>query len=275
VPYIEIKIECSSKDFCEIIEAEIMDFGFESFEVNEAILRGFAKQDQIDRAAVDQVLLEYQDHISSIIDIVHEDENWNSVWESNFEPVTIGDELFIGATFHDIPDRFKHSIVIDPNMSFGTGHHPTTEMMIRKMMSTELDGKIVLDFGCGTGILAIYADYKGASGVAIEIDKHVATCARNNLKANKSNNFEVITGGVESIQNGPFDLILANINRNVIEESLKTFIKSLNLHGQLVCSGFLVSDIDGLTDTLSKAGLEIINTDTIGDWALIAANKTT
>ena len=275
MPYIEIKIECSSKDFCEIIEAEIMDFGFESFEVNEAILRGFAKPVQIDRSAVDQVLLVYQDHISSIIDIVHEDENWNSVWESNFEPVTIGDELFIGAPFHEIPDRFNHSIVIDPNMSFGTGHHPTTEMMIRKMMSAELDGKIVLDFGCGTGILAIYADYKGASGVAIEVDKHAATCARNNLKTNKSNRFEVITGEVESIKSGPFDLILANINRSVIEESLKTFIKNLNPHGQLVCSGFLVSDLNFLTDTLSKAGLEIINNDTIGDWALIAANKTT
>ncbi|MDP4844022.1 MAG: 50S ribosomal protein L11 methyltransferase, partial [Salibacteraceae bacterium] len=148
-------------------------------------------------------------------------------------------------------------------------HHPTTEMMLRAMFKMDLNNKSVLDFGCGSAILSIYADFKKAFGIGIEIDAHAADAARVNLALNNANNFTIVTGGVETISNNQFDLIAANINRNVIEECLETFVKSSKNGTRLFCSGFLQHDIEGLSAMLSQSNYQIDKVNQIGEWAMI------
>ena len=183
-------------------------------------------------------------------------------------------EVFIGASFHEQPPGFNFYITLEPNMSFGTGHHPTTSQVLNHMISMNLKGRRILDFGCGSGVLAIYAAFREAKGVGVEIDDHAAEAARINLQMNSVSTFEIITGGIESVRNQSFDHLLANINKNVIEECLETFKDCLEPEGQLICSGFLVSDIDPLSNKLKAFGFEICKQEYQDEWALIVAKRT-
>lgn len=271
--YKEITITCESAEYTEIIEAELSDLPFESFSTDLKTLKGYMPDQLFDKQSIDSVLESYRNEISdiSISSIKHT--NWNAAWEADYEPVKIDQELYIGAPFHERPEGFNHYMTIDPNMSFGTGHHPTTTLMLRSLANQNMSGKKVLDFGCGSGILAIYCDYRGAHGIGVEIDSHAANAARKNLKLNASEKFKIETGDIHAIGEEKYDVILANINKNVIEECLPQLVEALNLGGQLMCSGFLVSDINPLTLMLSNRSFEITATETLEDWALIVAKR--
>ncbi|MDP4762798.1 MAG: 50S ribosomal protein L11 methyltransferase [Salibacteraceae bacterium] len=267
--YIELSIIVRNKVFTEILEAELAELDFESFVNENFTLKAYATSEAYNDSASRAILEQYQDEIESINtrEIAHQ--NWNLVWESNYQPVMLDKELFIGASFHEVDPSAAFNIILEPNMSFGTGHHPTTEMMLRAMFKMDLNNKSVLDFGCGSAILSIYADLKKAFGIGIEIDAHAADAARVNLALNNANNFTIVTGGVETISNNQFDLIAANINRNVIEECLETFVKSSKNGTRLFCSGFLQHDIEGLSAMLSQSNYQIDKVNQIGEWAMI------
>lgn len=267
--YIELSIKVRNKIFTEILEAELAELDFESFVNENFTLKAYATSETYNDSASKAILDQYQDEIESINTREIEHQNWNSVWESNYQPVMLDNELFIGASFHEVDPSAAFNIILEPNMSFGTGHHPTTEMMLRAMFKMDLNNKSVLDFGCGSAILSIYADFKKAFGIGIEIDAHAAAAARINLALNNANNFTILTGGVESISKNQFDLIAANINRNVIEECLETFVKSSKNGTRLFCSGFLQHDIEGLSAMLSQSNYQIDKVNQIGEWAMI------
>ncbi len=267
--YIELSIVVKNKVFTEILEAELAELDFESFVNENCTLKAYSTINKFNDSESRLILDQYADEIESIgtREIAHQ--NWNSVWESNYQPVMLDQELFIGAPFHEVDRTAAYSIILEPNMSFGTGHHPTTEMMLRAMFDMDLNNKSVLDFGCGSAILSIYAALKYAYGIGIEIDAHAAEAARANLTVNKTKNFSIVTGGAETISSDLYDLIAANINRNVIEECLSTFVKCSKNGTRLFCSGFLQHDTEDLSSMLTQANYRIDKVNQIGEWAMI------
>lgn len=271
--YIEISLEFTDSYYAEILEAELTELQFESFTTLNGQLQAYIPMSLYNSEETKLVLDEYDMAIIKVKTREIEHENWNAVWESNYAPVRLDDELFIGAAFHNFPMDVKYKITLDPNMSFGTGHHPTTEQVLRFMISLDLKGKRFLDFGCGSAILSIYAAYRGSHGVGIEIDAHAADAARHNLSLNDVNNFEVITGGIDALKDNTFDIIAANINRNIIEECLKDFHTALTKDGWFLCSGFLTSDVDDLKKAIESKGFRVELQTSKEDWAMIAAKK--
>lgn len=269
--YVHLRLEFSDSQFPEILEAELSELPFESFEVEKTFLSAFIPSEAYNEAAVNAILESYKPAIINTTTSTVPHQNWNSVWESNYEPITFGNELFVGAAFHETPTTFKHTIVLDPNMSFGTGHHPTTAQVLTQLFDRDLDGISILDFGCGSGILSIYASQKGATGIGIEIDAHAADAARKNLELNEVKSFKIVTGDINTVPEMKFDIILANINRNVIEESLMRFKQALKDQGSLICSGFFTSDIEPLSAKMSDQGFEIMLTTNQDNWGMISA----
>ena len=202
------------------------------------------------------------------------DQNWNAVWESNFEPIIIDHFCGIRADFHPpIPDVL-HEIVINPKMAFGTGHHETTYMMIQQMQGLDFAQKKVLDFGCGTGILAILASRLGASEIiGVEIEKPAFDNAIENITTNQTSNVKCIHGTLKNITESGYDIILANINRNVILTSLSSLYEKLNEGGILLVSGFLLADRELLLEHAGLQGFKMKKETQKHHWICIAFIK--
>jgi ribosomal protein L11 methyltransferase len=194
--------------------------------------------------------------------------NWNEIWESNFESLIIGDRVFVRATFHEPRPQFKYEIVIDPKMAFGTGHHQTTAMMINLMLENDFRNKKVLDMGCGTGILAIMAaKLRAAEIIAIDHDHVCFESTIENAALNNIPNIKAICGSKEVIPDEQFDIILANINRNILIDQMKRYSKALKVDGEIFFSGFYEHpDLDIITDEARKYGLKYITHKTDKDW---------
>lgn len=267
--YIELELQVKTENFVEILEAELADIDFESFISEGDVLKAYIETEKFDSSALKCLLDEYAEEIIKAEHSEIEHQNWNSVWEANYAPVKLDDELFIGATFHETDLECRYSILLEPNMSFGTGHHPTTEMMLRAMFEIDFSNKFVLDFGCGSAILSIYASYKGAHGFGVEIDRYAAEAARENLVRNEVQNFTIITGDIDSFSKQSFDVILANINKNVIEECLPIFRSCAKPGTKFLCSGFLEHDVQNLSQSIEASGFSIKSVLNIGEWAMI------
>lgn len=271
--YIEVHLEFTDQIYAEILEAELAEINFESFDRQGKKLLAYIQEPQYNSSAIDMILGEYSETIVKFDSKKIEHTNWNAVWESNYEPVLLENELFIGAAFHTIPAGVNHTIILEPNMSFGTGHHPTTEQVLKFMFDLDLSNKSMLDFGCGSAILSIYAAKKGAFGIGVEIDSHAAEAARHNLEVNDISTFKILTGGIETLNTEKYDIVAANINRNVIEESLEKFKALLKPQGWLLCSGFLTQDSESLIHQLKSIGFLIEKITSKEDWVMIAAKK--
>lgn len=271
--YLKLTINVADPAFTEVLEAELVYAGFDSFDSADGQLVAYAPIGTADEAAIENVLTEYASEITATgrENIAHQ--NWNAQWESAYQPVFIDKQLMIRAPFHSVDEAVEECITIVPNMSFGTGHHATTEQVLRQMITMDLTGKHFFDFGCGSGVLSIYAAKKGAHGIGVEIDPHAAEAARENLTANGTQHFEIKTGGIEQVLGQRFDLIAANINRNVIEESLPALTAMMNANASLICSGFLESDITALSEITRKNGLEIHHQTSKNGWGIICAKK--
>jgi len=233
----------------ELLIAQLAEHGYEGFEEEENVLKAFIQQEKFDRLLIDQLSVRYT--LSFDQEIIRE-QNWNEVWESNFHPVIVDDFVAIRADFHQPIKNVEHEIVITPKMSFGTGHHATTAMMMRQMRSIDMKGKTVFDFGTGTGILAILAEKLGAKTVvAVDNDEWSIRNATENIIRNGCDRIQirqVDNAGMD----GHFDVILANINKNVIIENLSSLISQLNRKGILLLSGLLVEDEVDILLQLSK-----------------------
>lgn len=197
-------------------------------------------------------------------------QNWNKAWEAAFQPIRVDDFCGVRATFHEPMQGVEHEIVIDPEMAFGTGHHATTYMMIQAMRDTNLAGKTVFDYGCGTGILAILADQMGAAGIdAVDIEEPAYERTLANAERNDANRIQAYLGTLEAVPHSAYGLILANINRNVILDSLPTLYDRLEAGGQLLVSGILITDQDMLTQETVRAGFELQGAAQRGDWSCL------
>lgn len=194
-------------------------------------------------------------------------QNWNQLWESNFEPVVVEDFCAIRADFHKPFENVKHEIVINPKMAFGTGHHETTYMMMATMKDIDFKNKIVFDYGCGTGILAVLAVMLGAKDVeAIDIEEESYFNTLENAKRNNTPSIKTYQGTLPDVQSKNFDIILANINRNVILESLPTLYDKLKIGGFLMVSGFLQQDEKLLNEHSKKANFHLVKSMNRGKW---------
>ncbi len=200
--------------------------------------------------------------------------NWNKKWEEEFNPILFGEHCLIRAPFHAPAEGKIMDVIIAPKMSFGTGHHPTTYLMVDQLFQLSLEGKDVLDMGCGTAILAIIAKKRGAQRVwGIDIEDFAYENALENVKLNDTEDIIVYKGGVEQIENESFHVILANINRNVLVDDMDAYVRALKQGGRLYLSGFYTTDIDILSHQAIKLGLVFEEKKEREGWALLSFKK--
>ena len=243
-------------DVSEIVIALLSEMGFDSFEESDNAVKAYATEENFDAENLLELLREHPELITSFDTRSIKHENWNQMWENNFPIADIASRLAVHAPFHtDVPLR-EYRICIMPQMSFGTGHHETTSMMLELMLDLDVSGKNVLDMGCGTAILAIFATMKNAKSVAaIDIDEWAYSNAFENCKLNNINNIEILKGDSSLIVGRSFDIILANITRNILLSDMSTYANCLTAGGILQICGFYDSDFQDINVEAEKNGL--------------------
>jgi len=250
--YIEIIFHAVTVEQSEILIAQLSEEGFEGFEENENELKAFIPKTGYDVHVINEIAKRYDIHFSQY---EVKQENWNQLWESNFQPVVVNDFAAVRAEFHPHFPNVKHEITITPKMSFGTGHHATTRMMMEQMSEIDFAGKMVFDFGTGTGILAILAEKLGAKGIlAIDNDDWSIENARENFKMNNCTVAKIVKAD-SADQHQRFDIILANIVKNVILANMDFMVGSLNKGGVLLLSGLLPEDEADILECAKKRSL--------------------
>ena len=253
----------------EILSAYLADFPFDSFDYDGELLNAYAPQsDMVEIRQAVEDMLEGEGFIDYFFEDI-EAQNWNASWESDFEEVEVRGEVLIRAPFHpERPDYKGMEVIIQPKMSFGTGHHSTTQLMIESLLDGAVEGKRVLDMGSGTGVLAIVAAKLGAESVlAVEIDDMAEESVRENIELNGvTEKVESVCGDAKAIEGRKFDIVLANINRNILLADMEAYDKTLNVGGKLVMSGFLAEDVEILTEKASSLGYELVNHRTNDVW---------
>lgn len=278
--YIEVslKIDPYTEENAEIMMAELAELPFKSFTEADPYLKCYIPKEKYDPRNLKLFLsgLDYDFNIDFNATLMPS-VNWNSVWESQFSPIVVDGLCTIKATFHKGLKRTRFNITIDPKMAFGTGHHQTTYMMCRALLRHEADikGKIVMDMGCGTAILAILAAKMGAGHTyGIDIDAVAAASAFDNARKNRvSRHVETYCGDASLLQRGKYDILLANINRNILLEDIPTYAVSLKKDGLLFVSGFYTEDFPMICSSARRAGLEYMEQDAIDNWCCAGFRK--
>lgn len=257
--YISYTFKLSPKEpATEILIAELGEVGFESFVENEEGVEAFIQKTDWNAHVLDDiyVLNSKEFEISYEMQEI-EQTNWNIEWEKNFNPIQVDGLVSIRAPFHENPN-LEYDIVIEPKMSFGTGHHETTHMMVQHLLALDVAGKKVLDMGCGTGILAIFAEMKGAKPIdAIDIDNWCYQNSLENVERNNCKHIAVYEGDASLLKNKKYDVIIANINRNILLNDMQFYASCLNENGVILLSGFYKEDITVIDEEVSKYGLKL------------------
>ena len=269
--YIEYNFKTSPKEpTTEILIAELGNVGFESFVENEDGVVAYIQKNEWNSSILDEVfVLNSKEFSIEYSQKEIEQTNWNAEWEKNFNPIEVQGLVSIRAPFHE-NINLKYDIVIEPKMSFGTGHHETTHMMVQHLIDLDLENKKALDMGCGTGILAIFAEMKGANPVdAIDIDNWCYQNSLENVERNKCKNISVFEGDSSLLINKKYDVIIANINRNILLRDIKTFTGCLNDTGVLLLSGFYEDDIPIIDAEVSKYNLKLEKVIEKNNWVAL------
>jgi ribosomal protein L11 methyltransferase len=251
----------------EILIAELGAVGFESFVETDTGLSAFIQKSDW----FDDILLQVRILNSPEFEIGYkfneiEPTNWNKEWESNFEPIIVDDVCMIRAPFHD-SRHLNFDIVIEPKMSFGTGHHETTHMMVQHILKNNFSDKYVLDMGCGTGVLAILAELKGATGIhAIDIDRWCYINSKENIERNKCSHITVFEGDSNLLCQTKYDIIIANINRNILLQDIAKYVQCLSDNGMLFLSGYYAQDKDIIESECRNNRLQLVETLERNKW---------
>ena len=259
--YIEYDFTVSPTEMgAEILMAELAEVGFDSFEDTPTGIKAYIPKDSWNEHILQDIYLLSNPEFTISYQITEiEQVNWNEEWEKNFSPIVVENLCTVRANFHPVPNT-RYDIVITPKMSFGTGHHETTYMMLQQLLPLSLEGAKVLDMGCGTGILAIMAALRGAHDItAIDIDPWCVENATENVQQNNCSFITIKEGDVSLIAGEQYNLILANINRNILLSDIPAYTQALLPQGLLLVSGFYEEDLPAIKEKCQKVGLTYLS----------------
>ena len=273
--YTRLQVICNP-DFAEILMAEIAEAGFDTFMETDKGFEAYVELEKFDKEQLQYIKDRYSDQTPLIFyqDRI-EKQNWNEEWEKSYQPIIVDDRCLIRAEFHKIDKEYPYVITITPKMSFGTGHHQTTYLMVKAQMDIDHQDKRVMDAGCGTAILSIMASKRGAKEVvAFDIDEWSVVNGQENIEVNNCNNISLQQGKLSEVNiSGTFDIVLANINKNVLLEEIKLYQEYLVPGGLLLLSGFYTHDIADLLKEGSTYNLKEVSRDERETWASLLLKK--
>ena len=258
----------------DVVSALAGEIGFESFVEWENGVQAYVQQSLFDEEALKEMVENFPLPDTEISYEIKEaeDKDWNEEWEKNFfQPIVIGDRCCIHSTFHKDTPQTEYEILINPQMAFGTGHHETTSSIICELLDADLEGKSVLDMGCGTSILAILASMRGANPVtAIDIDDWCVNNSRDNIELNNIHNIKVELGDAALLEGRePFDVIIANINRNILLADMDRYAACMHKGSELFMSGFYVQDIPAIREKAESLGMTFVHHREKNNWAAV------
>ena len=258
----------------DILSALTAEIGFESFVECEGGMQAYVQQSLFDEEALKGIISDFpiQDTEITYTITEPEDKDWNEEWEKNFfQPIVIDNRCVIHSTFHKDYPKAEYDIVINPQMAFGTGHHETTSSILGELLDADLKGKSVLDMGCGTSILAILASMRGADPVtAIDIDDWCVNNSRDNIALNNIDNITVELGDASLLEGRkPFDVIIANINRNILLNDMVAYTACMHKGSEIYMSGFYVQDIEAIRSKGESLGLKLVHYREKNNWAAV------
>jgi len=273
--YTRLQVICDSS-YAEILMAEIAEAGFDTFMETDTGFEAYAEEDKADRKEVDAIQQKYS-HVKPLLLLYEnvEKQNWNEEWEKNVDPIIVDDTVLVRAAFHQLNRKFPIEIIITPKMSFGTGHHQTTHLMLSNQVKIDHKGKNVMDAGCGTAILSVMASKVGAKHIeAFDIDEWSVLNGKENAEVNGASNIHIQKGTIADMNfPGSFDIVLANINKNVLMVEMKEYARHLVAGGLLLISGFYEKDIPDLIAAANGVGFKEITRSNMETWAAMLLRK--
>lgn len=273
--YVEVQLTVSP-DFADILTAELAELAYESFVETDEGLNAYVTEAQFDADALAELVAKYQPMTAIAYQVSSlEKRNWNAEWERDYEPIEVAGTVRVRASFHAVDPTFRYDLVINPKMSFGTGHHETTAMMMEQQLALDFTGKSVLDVGSGTGILAILAARMGASAaLAFDIEEWAVENARENADLNDCPQVTVFLGTIADVDPASrYDVVLANINRNVLLAEIPTYVSLLRPGGTLLVSGFYEHDAPDIRQKAVDVGLVPGTALSLRDWSSLAFTR--
>ncbi|QMW02227.1 50S ribosomal protein L11 methyltransferase [Spirosoma foliorum] len=273
--YTELQLRLSP-DYTDILTAELAELGFVSFVETDEGLSAYIVESDFEEKAVQELIAKYEGQTAIAYEVSSlEKRNWNAEWERDYEPIEVADQVRVRASFHESDARFRYDIVINPKMSFGTGHHETTAMMLEQQLGLDFAGKSVLDVGSGTGILAILAEKMGAQTVlAFDIEEWAVENARENAELNDCPKTTVFQGTIADVDpTTQYDIVLANINRNILLAEIPSYTNLLTNNGYLIVSGFYENDAPDIEQKAVEVGLSLANRATTNQWTSLSFYK--
>ena len=270
--YTEVDIRLQEVDpFADILVAKLNEIEFESYIEDQNGLKAYIQTHLFNKSAVNEIInetakfTELSCKISKVIQ-----ENWNKKWEQNFLPVHVNDRCVIRSDFHASFSEKEYELIITPKMSFGTGHHETTSLMMNRMFDIDFSNKQVLDIGSGTGVLSILASKLGANfGLGIDIDAWALENSLENKELNNISNIEFVQADIKQIEDNSFDIILANINRNIIINELDDYVRFMNKKSEILISGFFKEDVDLILEKTEQLSLELVYSKNKNKWQIL------
>ena len=273
--YLEIKFTLTEA-FRDIIVAELSGYGFDTFLETDQGFNTYTDKPDLDLTPIERVVEEYKDVCTITFETTtFPDKNWNEEWEKNFEPIVVDGKCLVRAPFHKLDQAYPLEILINPKMAFGTGHHATTYLMLQEIMRLNLGGKDVMDLGSGTGILAIAAVKLGAAKVwATDINEWSINNSQENFELNNCDDITLLCGQVDELEIPlQFDLVLANINRNVLLEEIPSYLPLMKPSANLILSGFFEEDEHLIIEVVNKCKLEVKRRDVRKNWTVLVCSR--
>ncbi|MDZ4759222.1 MAG: 50S ribosomal protein L11 methyltransferase [Bacteroidota bacterium] len=272
-PYLEFRIPAigNTKD---MLISELAEDGFEGFVEHDDGFSAFIPENIFLRRRFEDLIHAYEIPLSRIIENKIEQRNWNAEWEASYEPICIHKDIYIRTPFHPAMPDFKHQLTIQPKMSFGTGHHETTRLMLQLMLAEDFKNKYIFDYGCGTGVLSVMASVLGATEIfAVDIDDWAAENLYENAQLNDIKNIVFEQGDIDKAKGKIFNLVLANINKNILTATMAEMASTIEVGGLLLMSGFYENDVDDLLSVALPYGLTLNQKINENDWTAMVLVK--
>ena len=261
-------------EYAELISAALLSFGAIGVEEQQHTLIGYFNADEVTIQQLNNFLTQLQSAHKFTYQIQFQQaRNWNKEWEANYQPILIGDFCYVRASFHPAVENVQHTILVNPRMAFGTGHHETTFLMMKAIEQLNITGKKILDLGCGTGILSILCEKVGAEDIlSVDIDTTAIDNLKDNIRCNNSKKITSLEGTIHDVKS-KFDFIFANINRNVLLEESEQIIQQLNQNGKLILSGFYEKDGAVIREKYEQNGLQWVASENKNGWLCVIYKK--